>query len=79
VIKADEVNFLDTKAKLIRSGGVLRKVVDGRKAAEGTEESFRKAEEEMRRFREEWDAREKRLRKRERIKSDSSSQPEHVS
>jgi EthD domain len=61
VIKADEVNFLDTKAKLIRSGGVLRKVVDGGKAAEGTEESFRKAEEEMRRFREEWDVREKQI------------------
>jgi hypothetical protein len=61
VIKADEVNFIDTKAKLIMSRGVLRKVVDGGKAAEGTEESFRKAEEEMRRFREEWDARERQV------------------
>jgi hypothetical protein len=37
----------------------LRKVVDGGKAAEGTEESFRKAEEEMKKFVEEWNAREK--------------------
>jgi hypothetical protein len=40
---------------------VLRKVVNGGKAAEGTEESFRKAEEEMGRFREEWDTREKQV------------------
>jgi hypothetical protein len=60
VIKADEVNFLDTNAKLIRSGGVLRKIVDGRRAALGTEESFRKAEAEMKKFTEEWNAREKR-------------------
>jgi hypothetical protein len=59
VIKVDEVNFLDTSAKLIRSGGVLRKIVDGGNAALGTEESFSKAEEEMKRFTEEWNAREK--------------------
>jgi EthD domain len=59
VIKADEVNFLDTKAKLIRSGGVLRKIVDGGKAADGTEERYKKAEEEMRKFTEEWNSREK--------------------
>jgi len=59
VIKADEVNFLDPSAKLIRSGGVLRKIVDAGKAAQGTEESFAKAEEEMKRFTDEWNAKEK--------------------
>jgi hypothetical protein len=61
VIKADEGNFLDTKAKIIRSGGILRKVVDGGKAAEGMEDSFKKAEEDMKKFKEEWDAREKQV------------------
>jgi hypothetical protein len=69
VIKADEVNFLDTKAKLIRSRGVLRKVVDGRKAAERTEESFRKAEEEMKKFTEEWNAKEARATREGRARS----------
>jgi len=59
VIKADEVNFLDTEAKLFRSGGVLRKIVDGGAAAQGTEESFKKAEEEMKRFTEEWNSADK--------------------
>jgi hypothetical protein len=54
------VNFLDVEARLIRSSGVLRKIVGGGKAAVGTEESFRKAEEEMIRFTEEWNTREKR-------------------
>jgi predicted O-methyltransferase YrrM len=59
VIKADEVNFLDINAKLIRSGGVLRKIVAGGKAAQGTEDSFRKAEKEMKKFTEEWNAKER--------------------
>ncbi|KAE9368061.1 hypothetical protein N431DRAFT_494912 [Stipitochalara longipes BDJ] len=59
VIKADEVNFLDPNSKLIRSGGVLRKIVDGGKAALGTEESFVKAEDEMKGFTEEWNAKKK--------------------
>jgi hypothetical protein len=59
VIKADEVNFLDTKSRLIRSGGVLKKIVEGRQAALGTEESFKRAKEEMEKFVEEWNAQEK--------------------
>lgn len=35
VVKADEVNFLDTSVKLVRSMGSLKRIVDGGKVVVG--------------------------------------------
>lgn len=68
VVQKDQANFLHPDAKIIRSMGVLKKFVDGGKAAGGTKDAYEKAEREMRTFKEEWDVREN-------VASDSVDKP----